>query len=71
MPKINGWIIEGKYTKGPGSEWEVIDEVAPNDPEGATPGELIGREYAYWLCNEYITATPSAQHRVRPAKLDR
>lgn len=70
MATVDGWIIEGKYTKGPGSTWETIDEVGPTDTGG--PGDMLtGRDYACWLCNEYITATPDAQHRVKPKKLDR
>jgi hypothetical protein len=70
MTKINGWVIEGKYTQGPGSEWEELDEVEPTDTGG--PGNTLkGGDYARWLCREYITATPTAQHRVRPKKLDR
>jgi len=67
---VNGWVIEGKYTTGRGSEWEEIDEVAPTDTGG--PGDsLTGRDYAYWLCREYTVATPDAQHRVRTKRLER
>lgn len=69
MTTVNGWVIEAKYTKGPGSEWEEIDEVRPTDTGG--PGDAkVGRPYAYWLCAEYQLATPSAQHRVRTKVLD-
>lgn len=68
MP-IRGWIVQGKYTTGRGSEWETLEEVRPTDTGG--PGDtLSGSRYAYWLCREYITATPDAQHRVRRATLD-
>lgn len=70
MPKVNGWVIEGKYTTGPGSEWEEIDEVAPTDTGGMNDA-LTGRAYAYWLCGEYRMASPTAQHRVRTKVLDR
>jgi hypothetical protein len=64
MTAPKGWIIEGKYTTGRGSEWEEIDEVSPTDTGG--PGDaLTGREYAYWLCREYQIAAPAASHRVR------
>lgn len=71
MPsRINGWVVEGKYTKGPGSKWEELDEVEPTDTGG--PDEsLKGKEYAYWLCREYIIASPEGQHRVRPKSLER
>jgi len=70
MSTVNGWIIEGMYTTGPGSEWEELEEVEPTDTGG--PGDsLTGRDYADWLCQEYILATPTAQHRVRPRKLTR
>lgn len=70
MPKIKGWIVEGKYTEGPGSEWETLEEVGPNDPEGAEPGDPTGRDYASWLCREYTISAPYAQHRVRPATFE-
>ena len=68
MPTM-GWIVQGKYTTGPGSEWETVDEIRPTDTGG--PGDtLTGREYAYWLRREYAIATPDAQHRVRSATLN-
>lgn len=70
MPVISGWVVEGKYTKGPGSEWEELTEVTPDDT-GGTGDTLTGREYAYWLCREYQLACPDGQHRVRTAQLDR
>ena len=63
---ITHWAIEGKYTTGPGSEWEEVTEVWPTDTGG--PDSLKGRAYAYWLCQEYIVASPEAQHRVRPIR---
>jgi hypothetical protein len=61
---VKKWIVEGKYTTGPGSEWEELDEVSETDTGG--PGESkVGRDYAYWLCAEYALATPDARHRVR------
>lgn len=71
MPqRINGWMVEGKYTTGRGSEWEELEEVTPTDTGG--PGDsLTGRAYAYWLCNEYRTAHPYAEHRVRPKTITR
>jgi len=67
---VNGWIVEGKYTTGRGSEWEELTEVAPTDTGG--PGDtLTGREYAYWLGREHQTAAPDGQHRVRPKRLKR
>lgn len=60
MPKE--WIIEGKYTSGPGSEWEEIDSVSETDTGG--PGDsLTGRAYGQWLTREYVTA--HAPHPVR------
>lgn len=70
MPLVNGWVIEGKYTTGPGSQWEELDEVAPTDIGG--PGDALkGGDYARWLCQEYILATPDAQHRVKRKRLER
>ena len=69
MPKIKGWVVQGKYTQGRGSVWEDLDEVYPTDTGG--PGDsLIGRDYAYWLCQEYSVATPDAQHKVISRELD-
>lgn len=62
------WVIEGKYTTGPGSEWEEIDEVSESDPEGARPGELTGYEYAKWLVNEYRVAHAPDPVRMRPKR---
>ena len=70
MPLVNGWAIEGKYTTGPGSEWEEIDEVAPTDTGGPNDS-LTGGDYARWLCREYMTASPDAQHRIKRKRLDR
>lgn len=70
MATVSGWVVEGKYTTGPGAGWEELDEVEPTDTGG--PGDTLkGIDYAYWLCREYITASPDAKHRVRTKKLTR
>lgn len=60
------WIIEGKFTSGPGSEWERLDDVTESDPEGSKPGDLTGYAYAKWLANEYRMAHAPAPIRIRP-----
>lgn len=66
---VAGWVIEGKYTTAPGSAWEEVGEVRPDDTGG--PGNTLkGRDYAYWLCREYIVAHPEAQHRVKTKRLE-
>lgn len=62
MPKT--WIIQGKYTTGPGSEWEELEEVTEEDSGGPNDSKK-GRDYAYWLAAEYQLACPQGQHRVR------
>lgn len=69
MATVKGWVVMGKYTQGPGSKWEDLDEVRPTDTGG--PGDsLSGRDYAYWLCREYTIATPDARHKVVSRELD-
>jgi hypothetical protein len=65
---VKAWIIEGKYTSGPGSEWEEVDEVSETDTGG--PGdELVGLKYAQWLTREYRTAHAPHQVRLRPKRV--
>lgn len=59
------WIIEGKYTTGRGSEWEVIDTVAETDIGGPNNG-LKGLAYGQWLTREYREAHHPNPVRMRP-----
>lgn len=64
---MKAWVIEGKYTSGPGSEWEVIDTVTEEDTGG--PGDTLkGRAYAHWLANEYRVAHAPHPTRMRPKR---
>lgn len=53
------YVIEGKYSSGSGSEWEVIDTVTPEDG---------GMQEAQRLVGEYRLAHSPAPIRYRPAK---
>lgn len=49
------WIVQGKYTSGPGSEWEDLAEIT--EEEG-------GSAEAHRLCREHEIAAPYGQHKV-------
>ena len=64
---MKAWVIEGKYTSGPGSEWEVIDTVTETDTGG--PGDALkGRAYGQWLADEYRVAHAPHPIRMRPKR---
>lgn len=64
---VKAWVIEGKYTTGPGSEWEEIDEVTETDT-GGPEDTLTGRAYAQWLAREYRMSHSPHPIRMRPKR---
>ena len=61
MPNGKTYVVEGKYTTGPGSQWEELTTISPE--EGGLPE-------AQRVCNEHRIAAPYGQHRVRPQRPD-